>query len=47
MNNTAENDFLGLSQGKGLHLTHEVDKSLRFLCQTFLGFSVPKIIKTV
>ena len=43
MNNTAENDFW-ISQGK-VDLTCEVDKSVRFACQIFSEFSVPKIIK--
>jgi len=34
MNNTVENDFLGFPKVKWLHLTSEVDKSVR------LGFRV-------
>ena len=35
----------GFPKVKRLHLTGEVDKSVRFKCQIFSGFSVPKIIK--
>ena len=45
MNNTVENDFFGFPKVKWLHLTGEMDKSVRFLCQIFLGFNMPKIIK--
>ena len=45
MNNTVENDFLGFPKVKWLHLAGEVDKSVRFSCQIFSGFNVPKIIK--
>jgi len=45
MNNTAENDFFGFSKVKWLHLTGEVDKAVRFSCQIFSGFDMPKIIK--
>jgi len=45
MKNTAENDFFGFHKVKWLHLTGEVDKSVRFLYQIFSGFNVPKIIK--
>jgi len=37
--------FFGFSKVKWLHLTGEVDKSVRFTCQIFSGFNVPKIIK--
>jgi len=40
-----KNDFFGFPKVKWLHLTGEVDKSLRCLCQIFSGFNVPKIIK--
>jgi len=46
MNNTGENDFLGFPKVNWLHLTGEVDKSVRFLCQIFARFYMPKIIKT-
>jgi len=47
MNNTAENDFLGFPKVKWLHLTGEVDKSVRFSYQIFSGFNMPKIVKIV
>ena len=36
MNNTVKNDFFGFPKVKWLHLTGEVDKSVRFSCQNFL-----------
>jgi len=42
MNNTTENDFLGFPKVKWLHLTCEVDKSVRFHVKNFSGFNVPK-----
>jgi len=45
MNNTAENDFFGFPKVQWLHLTDEVDKSVRCSCQIFSGFNTPKIIK--
>jgi len=48
MNNTVEHDFFEFPKGKmarGLHLTGEVDKSVRFSCQIFSGFNTPEIIK--
>jgi len=48
MNNTVENDFFGFPKVlwlKWLHVTDEVDKSVRFSCQIFTGFNMPKIIK--
>ena len=45
MNNNVENDFFGFPKVKWLHLTGEVDKSVRCLCQIFSGFNIPKIIK--
>ena len=44
MNNNVENDFFGFPKVKWLHLTGEVDKSVRF-CHIFSGFNVPKITK--
>jgi len=38
MNNTVENDFSWISQGKVA--TSELDKSARFSRQIFLGFNV-------
>jgi len=45
MNNAVENDFFYISKVKWIHLTAEVDESVRFSCQIFLGFNAPKIIK--
>ena len=45
MNNTVENDFLGFPEVQWLHLTGEVDKSVRFACQIISVFSTPEIIK--
>ena len=36
---------IGFPKVKWLHLTGEVDKSVRFSCQIFSGFNMPKIIK--
>jgi len=44
MNNTVENDFFWILV-KWLHVTGEVYKSLKFSCQIFAGFNMPKIIK--
>jgi len=44
MNNNVENDFFRFPKVKWLHLTGEVDKSVRF-CHIFSGFNVPKITK--
>ena len=35
----------GFPKVKWLHLTGEVDKSVRFSCQIFSGFNIPEIIK--
>jgi len=43
MNNTVDND-LWISQVHGLHLTGEMDKSVRFYVN-FLAFNVPKSLK--
>jgi len=40
-----KNDFGGFPNVKWLHLTAEVDKSVRFACQILSGFNTPKIIK--
>ena len=45
MNNTAKNDFFGFLEVKWLHLTNEVDKSVRFSCQIFLRLKKQKFIK--
>jgi len=47
MNKTVENDFCGFPKVKWLHLTGEVDKSVRFACQIFSEFNIPKIKKMV
>jgi len=45
MNNPVENDFFWISQGTVAASDGEVDKSVRFSCQIFSGFNLPKIIK--
>ena len=45
MTNTAENDFFGFPKVKWLYLTGEVDKPVRFSCQIFSRFDMPKSIK--
>jgi len=45
MNNTVENDFLGFPEVQWLHLTGEVDTSVRFACQIISVFSTPEINK--
>jgi len=45
MKKKLENDFFGFPKAKWLHLTGEVDKSVRLACQIFSGFKVPKITK--
>jgi len=45
MNNTVKNDFFGFPKVKWLHLTGEVNKSVRFSRQIFSGFITRKIIK--
>ena len=40
-----ENDFFGFPKLEWLHVTREVDKSVRPSPQIFSGFNVPKIIK--
>jgi len=45
MNNNVENDFFGLPKVKWLHLTGEVDKSVRCSSQIFSEFKMPKIVK--
>jgi len=37
--------FFGFPEVKWLHLTGEVDKSVRFSCEIFCGFNIIKIIK--
>jgi len=44
LNNTVENDFIWV---KWLHLTVEVDKSVRLSCQIFSGNNIPKSLKSV
>jgi len=45
MNNTVENDLFGFLKVQWLHLTGEVDKSVRFACEIFSRFNIAKIIK--
>jgi len=51
MNNTVEKDFFGFPKLKWIHLTGDVDKSVKKITinvtksQIFPGFNVPKIIK--
>ena len=40
---TVENDFFGFPKVKWLHLTGEVDKSVRFPYEIFSVFNEPKI----
>jgi len=39
--------FFGFPKVQWLHMTDEVNKGVRCLCQIVRGFSVPKIIKIV
>ena len=45
MKNNIKFDFFGFPKVKWLHLTGDVDKSVRFLCQIFSGFNMPTITK--
>jgi len=47
MNNTVENDFFGFFKVKWLHLTGEVEKSVRFPSEIFSGFNVSKSLRSV
>ena len=47
MNNTVENDFFGFPKLKWLHLTNEMDKSVRLSSDIFSGFSMQKSLKSV
>jgi len=40
-----KNDFFGFPKSKWLHVTGEVDKSVRVSCQIFSRFNGPQIIK--
>jgi len=42
MNNNVENDFFGFRKVKWLHVTDEVEKSVRCSCQIFSGFNMQK-----
>ena len=44
-NNAVEVDFLGFPKVKWRPMTGEVDKSVRFSCQIFSGFNMPKVTK--
>ena len=41
MHNTVENDFFGFPKVKWIHLTGEMDKSVRFHVKIFSGFYIP------
>jgi len=45
IDSTVENDFFRFPKVKWLHLTGEVDKSVRFSCQIFSGFTVPNSVR--
>ena len=45
VNNSAENGMFWFSKVKWLHVTGEVDKSVRRSRQMFSGLNLPKIIK--
>jgi len=45
MNNTVENDFFEFPNVKWLHLAGVVEECVRFSCQIFSGFNLPKIIE--
>jgi len=47
MNNTVENDFFGFSKVKWLHLTGEVDKSVRFYVKFTRNLTCQKSLKSV
>jgi len=42
-----KNDFFGFPKVKWLHLTGEVDICVRYSCQIFSEFNVPKSLKLV
>jgi len=42
-----KNDFFEFPKVKWLHLTVEVDKSVRCSCQIFSGFNILKLLKSV
>jgi len=46
MNNTVENDFFWIFQGKvAIQYTGKVGKCTSYRCQIFSGFNTPKTIK--
>jgi len=47
MNNHVEKLLFGFPKVKWIHLTGEMDKSVRFSCEIFSGFSVTKLLKSV
>jgi len=47
MNNNVENDFFGFLKVKWLHLTGEVDKSVRFHVNLFQDLTHQKLFKSV
>ena len=47
MTNTVENDFFGFPKVKWLHMTGEVDKSVRFSCKILSGFNTSISLKLI
>jgi len=45
MNNTVENDFFSISLSTVATSDRGGGQSVRFLCQIFSGFHMPKIVK--
>jgi len=45
LNVSQNDDFFGFPNVNWLHLAGEVGKFVRYSCQIFSGFKVPKIIK--
>ena len=46
MNNNVENAFSGFPKVKWLHLTDEVEKSVRWSCHIFSAFTYQKLLKS-
>jgi len=47
MNNNVENDFFGFPKVKWLHLTGEVDKSVRFFVKFSQDLTYQKLLKSI
>jgi len=45
MNNAVKDDYFKFLKVKWLHLRGEMDKLVRFSCEMFSGYNIPKIIK--